>query len=196
MRDYDFGNLIYELRKKRNLIQSQLGEKQGGHIMNENNNDYEQEYDSFKDVVEFQNNMYNPGHYIGTGRVPPTVSAPGNATPLAIMCFFVGALFLAFGLFLFFSDVNVTSSGLVESPMANKIIALIIMLAISLFLLFIGFVYLKKAKKYYRDKAELENEQIDETVEDKILQRTCPKCGKSHDIDYPKCPYCKFNYLK
>ncbi len=164
--------------------------------MNENNNDYEQEYDSFKDVVEFQNNMYNPGHYIGTGRVPPTVSAPGNATPLAIMYFFVGALFLAFGLFLFFSDVNVTSSGLVESPMANKIIALIIMLAISLFLLFIGFVYLKKAKKYYRDKAELENEQIDETVEDKILQRTCPKCGKSHDIDYPKCPYCKFNYLK
>ena len=77
-----------------------------------------------------------------------------------------------------------------------QIIALIIMLAISLFLLFIGFVYLKKAKKYYRDKAELENEQIDETVEDKILQRTCPKCGKSHDIDYPKCPYCKFNYLK
>ena len=196
MRDYDFGNLIYELRKKRNLIQSQLGEKQGGHIMNENNNDYEQEYDSFKDVVEFQNNMYNPGHYIGTGRVPPTVSAPGNATPLAIMYIFVGALFLAFGLFLFFSDVNVTSSGLVESPMANKIIALIIMLAISLFLLFIGFVYLKKAKKYYRDKAELENEQIDETVEDKILQRTCPTCGKSHDIDYPKCPYCKFNYLK
>ena len=25
---------------------------------------------------------------------------------------------------------------------------------------------------------------------------TCPKCGKSHDIDYPKCPNCKYNYLE
>ena len=52
--------------------------------MNENNKDFEKEYDSFKDVAEFQNNMFNPGHYIGTGKVPPTVSAPGNATPIAV----------------------------------------------------------------------------------------------------------------
>lgn len=110
--------------------------------------------------------------------------------------FFCSCFFLAFGLFLFFSDVNVISSGLIESAMANKIIALIILLGISLFFLFFGFVYLKKVKKYYREKNALENEQIDETVEDEIWQRTCPKCGKSHDIDYPKCPNCKFNYLE
>lgn len=163
--------------------------------MNENNKDCE-EYDSLKDVIEFQNNMFNPGHYIGTGRVPPTVSAPGNATPLVVMYFFAAVLFLVLGLFLLFSDVNVISFGLIESTIANKIIALIIMLGISLFFLFFGFAYLKKAKKYYREKTALEKEKIDETVEDEIWQRTCPKCGQTHDIDYPKCPNCKFNYLE
>ena len=163
------------------------------HIMNENNKDCE-EYDSLKDVIEFQNNMFNPGHYVGTGKVPPTLSAPGNATPWAVVSFFKAVLFLALGLFLFFSDANVTF-GLIESDMANKIIVLIMMLVISLFSLILGFAYLKKAKNYYRKKDVLEKEQIDETVEDEILQRICPKCGHSHDIDYPKCPNCKFNYL-
>ncbi len=161
-----------------------------------NKKDFKQEYDSLKDVIDYQNNMYNPGHYIGTGRVPPTVSAPGNATPLVVVCFFASALFLAFGLFLFFSNVIVHSSGLIESPLVNKLITLIIMSVISSIFLILGFVYLKKAKRYYREKAALENEPIDETVEDKICQRTCPNCGKSHDIDYPKCPNCKYNYLE
>ena len=164
--------------------------------MNKDNNSFEQEYDSLKDVIEFQNNMFNPGHYIGTGKGPPTVSAPGNATPLVIFCFFASAIFLAFGLLLFFSDIRITSSGLIESPLANKIIILIIMLVISLFFMFFGFAYLKKAKRFYKEKRALENEVIDETGEDEIWQRTCPKCGKSHDIDYPKCPNCKYNYLE
>ena len=164
--------------------------------MNKDNNSFEQEYDSLKDVIEFQNNMFNPGHYIGTGKVPPTVSAPGNSTPLVIFCFFDSAIFLAFGLLLFFSDIHITSSRLIESPLANKIIILIIMLVISLFFMFFGFAYLKKAKRFYKEKRALENEVIDETGEDEIWQRTCPKCGKSHDIDYPKCPNCKYNYLE
>ncbi len=140
--------------------------------------------------------MYNPGHYIGTGRVPPIVSAPGNAMPLAVMCFIAAAPFLTFGLLLFFSDVNVSSLGLVKSALANKIISLIIMIAISFFLILLGVGYLKKAKRYYRQKAAMRSERIDETTEDKIVQRTCPKCGKSHDFDYPKCPNCKFDYFK
>ena len=164
--------------------------------MSENNNGFEQEYDSLKDITEFQNNMFNPGHYVGTGKVPPTVSAPGNAMPLVILCFFAVPLFFALGLFLFFSNVTVTSFGLIESPVANKIIVLIIMLGIALFFLFLGFGYLKKTQKYYREKTALENEQINEIVQDEIWQRTCPKCGESHDIDYPKCPNCNFNYLK
>lgn len=161
----------------------------------ENNKDFENEYDSFKDVAEFQNNMFNPGHYIGTGKVPPTVSAPGNATPLVILCFFAGLLLLAFGFFLFFSDVNVSTFGSVKSVLANKIIVLIIMAVIALICSVLGFAYLKKAKKYYKAKRALKDEPIDETVEDKIWQRTCPKCGRTHDIDYPKCPYCQFNYI-
>lgn len=26
---------------------------------------------------------------------------------------------------------------------------------------------------------------------DEMPQVTCPNCGKSYDLDYPKCPYCK-----
>ena len=29
-----------------------------------------------------------------------------------------------------------------------------------------------------------------------IPQRQCPHCGESHDFDYPKCPYCQFDYYK
>ena len=28
----------------------------------------------------------------------------------------------------------------------------------------------------------------------RIAQKTCPKCGRTHDIDYPKCPSCKYDY--
>ena len=69
------------------------------------------------------------------------------------------------------------------------------MSAASLFFLFFGFVYLKKAKRYRIEKAALKNKAVDETAEDKLWQRTCPKCGLSHDIDYPKCPNCKYDYL-
>ena len=27
-----------------------------------------------------------------------------------------------------------------------------------------------------------------------LPQRKCPKCGKTHDFDYPKCPYCYYEY--
>lgn len=161
-----------------------------------NNRDFEQEYDSLKDVVEFQNNLYNPGHYIGTGKVPPVVSAPGNATPLAVFCFFISAVFLSLGLLLFFSDVNVHSAGWIQSPLVNKLLTLAIMVAISSFSLVLGFAYLKKAKKYHREKAEMDNEQPEDTAEDELWQRTCPQCGQSHDFDYPKCPNCRYDYLE
>ena len=157
--------------------------------------DSQNEYDSLKDIVEFQNNQFNPGYYIGTGKVPPTVSAPGNATPLAVVYFLSGLLILAFGLFLFFSDVAVTSAGFIESPLRNKILVLTFFAVLSLLCFILGFVYLKKAKKFYRQKKEMNSEPVDETVQDEIWQRTCPNCGKQHDLDYPKCPHCGHNYL-
>lgn len=31
--------------------------------------------------------------------------------------------------------------------------------------------------------------------EDAVLpQRQCPNCGKMHDFDYPRCPFCKYDY--
>lgn len=114
---------------------------------------FKDDSDSIKDMIEFQKNALNPGYYIGTGKVPPTISAPGNATPLAILLFVFSALFLAFGLFLFFSDGNVHSSGLIESPLANRLLALIIMLGIASFFLLLGFAYLRKARQYRRAKA-------------------------------------------
>ena len=30
--------------------------------------------------------------------------------------------------------------------------------------------------------------------EDGTPQKKCPNCGKTHDFDYPKCPFCKYNY--
>lgn len=29
-----------------------------------------------------------------------------------------------------------------------------------------------------------------------LPQRTCPQCGRAHDFDDPRCPYCKFDYYK
>lgn len=148
-------------------------------------------YDSFDDVVEFQNNALNPGHYIGTGRVPTTVSAPGNATPMVIMYFIASAVFLAFGLLLFFSDINFTSSGVIDSPLANKIITLIIFGVIALICLILAFAYLRKAKRYHKQKKAITK---DHTEEDEDWQLTCPKCGKSHSVEYSQCPHCHFDY--
>lgn len=33
-------------------------------------------------------------------------------------------------------------------------------------------------------------------VDDTLPQRKCPKCGKEHDFDFHKCPYCDFDYLR
>ena len=27
-----------------------------------------------------------------------------------------------------------------------------------------------------------------------LPQKQCPRCGKRYDFDYPKCPYCDFDY--
>ena len=33
-----------------------------------------------------------------------------------------------------------------------------------------------------------------ERSETSIAQTKCPKCGRSHDCDYPKCPVCGYKY--
>ena len=36
----------------------------------------------------------------------------------------------------------------------------------------------------------------DPVIDDTLPQRKCPKCGKEHDFDYPKCPHCNHNYYE
>lgn len=36
----------------------------------------------------------------------------------------------------------------------------------------------------------------DEQKTDEIAKMKCPKCGMVHDIDYPKCPFCKHSYVE
>ncbi len=31
-------------------------------------------------------------------------------------------------------------------------------------------------------------------ADDALPQVVCPSCGKSHDFDYTKCPFCKHSY--
>ncbi len=33
-----------------------------------------------------------------------------------------------------------------------------------------------------------------DTQEPDLPQKQCPKCGKQHDFDYPRCPFCKYDY--
>ena len=30
--------------------------------------------------------------------------------------------------------------------------------------------------------------------EGEVPQKQCPNCGKMHDFDYPKCPFCRYDY--
>ncbi|MBO4928993.1 MAG: hypothetical protein J6D61_00950 [Clostridia bacterium] len=34
----------------------------------------------------------------------------------------------------------------------------------------------------------------EEAMEAALPQKQCPNCGKKHDFDYPKCPFCKYEY--
>lgn len=43
-------------------------------------------------------------------------------------------------------------------------------------------------------KIEFYQVKEDQEEEDQIAQIECPNCGKIHDIDYPKCPFCKHDY--
>ena len=44
------------------------------------------------------------------------------------------------------------------------------------------------------DCGKIEFYRAESTTEDAMPQKQCPKCGKMHDFDYPKCPYCKYDY--
>ena len=112
----------------------------------------ENEQNSLKELSEYQNNMFNPGYYIGTGKVPPIVSATGNPLPLAIGHFATAILMLAFGLRLVFGDDSITPE--IKPAIICKLAVAIVFLGLTSFCVLLGFRYVKKAKKYYKEKKE------------------------------------------
>ncbi len=38
-----------------------------------------------------------------------------------------------------------------------------------------------------------EDQHVEQTED--LPQRVCPDCGREHDFDYPKCPFCGNNYF-
>ena len=34
----------------------------------------------------------------------------------------------------------------------------------------------------------------DAVMDETLPQKKCPRCGKEHDFDYPKCPHCDYDY--
>lgn len=44
------------------------------------------------------------------------------------------------------------------------------------------------------DCGKLEFYQAEPEEESEMPQKRCPSCGKMHDVDWPKCPFCKHDY--
>lgn len=44
------------------------------------------------------------------------------------------------------------------------------------------------------DCGKIEFYRAESSAEEEMPQKQCPNCGKKHDFDYPKCPYCKYDY--
>lgn len=160
------------------------------------------EKDYIEEMIEDQNNQFNPGYYIGTGRVRPYIKASGNAMPLAIMQFFYAAvsivIYFIYIRFVFLNNDTFTTAFSDKARLQKFIAATAVFLAALLSFLRSGTVYLRKAKLYRLKKKQLDEEDalnnINQDDEIQIAKRTCPVCGKEHDIDYPKCPYCKHIY--
>lgn len=160
----------------------------------------QEEQDHIEEMIEYQNHQFSPGYYVGTGKTPPAIKASGNAMPLAIWMFIQAAgliIFYCFIIkFLFFPGPMHIVTFTYGSPLFNFIVITVVFLVLTFVCVWFGIIYLKKAKVYRLQIKQLEeSDSIDDIKEgNQIMQRTCPECGKEHDIDYPKCPYCKHSY--
>ena len=119
----------------------------------------------------------------------------GNPIPEIVTSFLVIAVFLSLGFFFLIGDVNLTPE-IFGSQTVTKIFAFSIMLGIAWIFIMYAIALCKRLKLYYKQKRESENEAAGEPTECEIAQRTCPQCGDVHDVDYPKCPVCRFEFFE
>lgn len=59
----------------------------------------------------------------------------------------------------------------------------IILIIVGVVLFLCGLIIVPLLERKTDDSSDEEGDNISKTV--------CPNCNKEHDIDYPKCPYCK-----
>ena len=45
-----------------------------------------------------------------------------------------------------------------------------------------------------KDCGRLEFFSAPDDTDGSLPQTTCPNCGRNHDFDYPKCPFCGHSY--
>jgi len=83
------------------------------------------------------------------------ITVQGNSMPIAITSFFLAAVCLTFSLILLFGEIKVTSFGLVESSIANKVIAFVIMMLIALFFIVVGFGFLRTTRFWRKFKKRI-----------------------------------------
>ena len=136
-------NQFDESKQVTDLEQIYLDEKQ------------ETEQSFINDMIEYQNNQFNPGYYVGTGKIPPVVKALGNALLLTIWMFIqalgIVIVYCFIIRFLFFSDSDITFE--YGSPLVNFIVITVVFMLAALACLWLGIVYLKKAKSQKAAKA-------------------------------------------
>ena len=157
--------------------------------------DQEQEkaHNYIKEIVEHQNNQLNPGYYIGTGRVSPGTQAAGNALLPAIWMAVQAVVFILIWYFFIFSDNVFTDSSSVVSYLI--ITAVFLLSAAGCF--WLSVVYFKKAKRQREAKKQFELSDVNDGGEEdgQMVSVICPECGEHHDMDFPKCPFCKHSYI-
>ncbi|HOV25537.1 MAG TPA: hypothetical protein PK566_04150 [Pseudobacteroides sp.] len=107
-------------------------------INNDNINDEINEFEkNLSDLQEWQNNQYNPGYYVGTGRVPvPLLNMVKHPVLLLIIGLTLG-LINSISLFTQFSESNFSAGSYFD----------LILLVVSIFLIYRGIAVLVNSKK-------------------------------------------------
>jgi len=75
--------------------------------------------------------------------------------------------------------------------MDGFVISILLIAALSAIPFIILYFIIKAAvRNGILEARRIENAPPSQDPLDQIAQISCPSCGKKHDMDYPKCPYC------
>jgi hypothetical protein len=107
--------------------------------------DMKHEKNHMDDLQEWQENQFNPGYYVGNGKIPPYIKAEGNPI-LASIPFFVGGLgmFAGFVLLIIFRKNCFLDPSDYSTQIIAYVFALIITFCFSALFILAGINYIRK----------------------------------------------------